>query len=306
MSSPPTGDVSGAYMAAALTLSLITTFTNLLIVASIARSHRLQTASNCLLLAQCVSDGLIGAVLPAVLLLRVPPRQPCLLPAALLASLAVTSVLTTVAIAVDRFTSLAQPLRYNNMVTRRHVVRYTTAAWSAGVAAGFAPTLARLWTGRTGCDADQLDRLVAAVLAAALYVPAALTVSACYLYVYCVARTHARAIQTVEKSLGRTSSLKRPAGRCWQLLLLMVAVFVGCWTPLLVAAVTRADWLYAGGEVARWLVLLAMSSAAWNPFLYSLHNADLRHGCARVLLTLLGRLGVRWPGAASSASMAFR
>lgn len=48
------------------------------------------------------------------------------------------------AIAVDRFTSLAQPLQYNNMITRTWVHRYIVAFWIYAFVVGFVPLIHKM------------------------------------------------------------------------------------------------------------------------------------------------------------------
>lgn len=48
-------------------------------------------------------------------------------------------VIVMAAIAVDRFTSLAQPLRYNNLITHQSVERYILMFWVYSGAVGLVP-----------------------------------------------------------------------------------------------------------------------------------------------------------------------
>ena len=50
-------------------------------------------------------------------------------------------VLMMSAIAVDRFTSLAQPLRYNNLITHASMERYILVFWIYSALAGCSPVL---------------------------------------------------------------------------------------------------------------------------------------------------------------------
>lgn len=54
-------------------------------------------------------------------------------------SLCCVSVLVMVAIAVDRFTSLARPLRYANLITHTAVERYIAVFWAYASLVGFTP-----------------------------------------------------------------------------------------------------------------------------------------------------------------------
>ncbi|KAF0311470.1 Adenosine receptor A2a [Amphibalanus amphitrite] len=299
------------FLLAGLLLSVLIVLANLLIVSAIVKFYRVQTASNCFLLTLSMSDGLIGVLLPVALLLQLagPPEDGysaplCLLPYCALAALSTVSILTTVAIAADRFTSLAQPLRYNNLVTRRGVQRYAAACWLYGLLVGLTPLALTLRQkdSSTGCGLALLDRTAAGALAGLVFLPVAGVMVTCYLYVYCVARTHAKAIQTVEVSLGRSGG---GSARCGQTLALTVGAFLLCWSPLCLCLVTQSAWFYDSGTARGWLSLLALSSAALNPFLYSFHSAELRYSCRRLLESVLGRCGVVWWGSVRSGSAAY-
>ena len=297
------------FLLAGLLLSVLIVLANLLVVSAIVKFYRVQTASNCFLLTLSVSDGLMGVLLPVALLLQLaaPERHSaplCLLPYCALAALGAVSILTTVAIAADRFTSLAQPLRYNNLVTRRGVQRYAAACWLCGLLVGLTPLALTLrQPAGASCGLALLDRTAAGALAGLVFLPVAGVMVTCYLYVYCVARTHAKAIQTVEVSLGRAGG---GSARCGQTLALTVGAFLFCWSPLCLCLVTQSGWFYGSGAARGWLALLAVSSAALNPFLYSFHSAELRYSCRRLLESVLGRCGVVWWGTVRPGSAAFR
>ncbi|XP_037072341.1 beta-3 adrenergic receptor-like [Pollicipes pollicipes] len=212
------------YLLAGLLLSVLIVLTNLLVVSSVVKFYRVQTASNCFLLTLSAADGLIGVVLPVTLLLELSGGSAAgatrlrLLPYCLLVAFSAVSVLTTVAIAVDRCTSLAQPLRYNNLVTRRCVSRFAAFSWAYGLLAGLALLGLHPWAdagGGSHAPVDLLDRTAASVITGVLFLPAAGVFVSCYLYVYCVARTHAKAIQTVEVSYVPRRGVLGRCGLVW-------------------------------------------------------------------------------------------
>ncbi|KAF0314761.1 hypothetical protein FJT64_000032 [Amphibalanus amphitrite] len=243
---PPWPELCAALFAAVtLLMAALIVVTNLLVAASVARTSR--TA--------CWAWRCRTALL-------VPPPAPAgplrLLPAAAVAALAVCSVLTTAAIAGDRCASLAWPLRYSGLVTRRAVARYVAAVWLCGLLVGAGVTC--LGPGpAAGCRMDAAERSLAAVAAGAVFIPAC-----------CV--------------LGRQLPVpaRRPAAAAAHCCCSVVAVFVVCWGPLAGGAVLRARWLGCGGPPRDWLLLLAACSAAANPFLYSLNSSELQLGLRKL------------------------
>lgn len=65
----------------------------------------------------------------------------CILPYCIVISLCSVSVLVTVAIAVDRLTSLAQPLRYKNIITHSSIEKYIAVFWIYAIAVGLSPLI---------------------------------------------------------------------------------------------------------------------------------------------------------------------
>ena len=65
----------------------------------------------------------------------------CILPYCIIISLCSVSVLVTVAIAVDRLTSLAQPLRYKNIITHSSIEKYIAVFWIYAIAVGLSPLI---------------------------------------------------------------------------------------------------------------------------------------------------------------------
>lgn len=127
---------------------------NALLLSALYRFKRLRTPSNYLLASLASSDLGVGVLLPVCVYLEVaasgagPGAGPaagalCALPHCLLTALCCASLLVMAAIAVDRFTSLAQPLRYNNLITHRSVERYIAALWLYAALVGFSPLTAR-------------------------------------------------------------------------------------------------------------------------------------------------------------------
>lgn len=62
----------------------------------------------------------------------------CVLPFAILLTFCAASLLSITLIALDRFTSVSQPLRYNHFVTMSNIHRFVTACWIYAILIGIA------------------------------------------------------------------------------------------------------------------------------------------------------------------------
>lgn len=118
---------------------------NSLVLVAMYRFKRLRTPSNYLILSLATSDLGIGMFMPVGMYLELGGGQNfisagvCLFSYGIAINLCCASVLIVVAIAVDRFTSLAQPLRYANSITQTAVERHIIVLWGYSFLVGFTP-----------------------------------------------------------------------------------------------------------------------------------------------------------------------
>lgn len=118
---------------------------NSLVLVAMYRFKRLRTPSNYLVMSLATSDLGIGMFMPVGMYLELggaenfTSSRMCLLNYGVATTLCCVSVLVMVAIAVDRFTSLARPLRYNNLITRSAIERYIVVFWVYSSLVGFTP-----------------------------------------------------------------------------------------------------------------------------------------------------------------------
>ncbi|KAK1132854.1 hypothetical protein K0M31_014222 [Melipona bicolor] len=227
-------------------LSPITVTGNSIILAAFYKYKRLRTASNYLLVSLAVSDFGVGVFMPFGMQLELSglPENGvstlCIVPYCIVIALCSVSVLVTVAIAVDRLTSLAQPLRYKNIITHSSIEKYIAVFWIYAIAVGLSPLIYANVAGETQSHSGNC-RFGAAVLppvrvflVVAVWAPSALVLLGCYMYVYLVARAHARAIYTVELSFRhQTQTLALP--RYGQTLAVTVGAFLVLWLPFQVS-----------------------------------------------------------------------
>lgn len=128
---------------------------NSLVLVAMYRFKRLRTPSNYLVMSLATSDLGIGMFMPVGMYLELGGAQNftsasvCLLSYGVAISLCCASVLVMVAIAVDRFTSLARPLRYANLITHTAVERYIMVFWGYASLVGFTPLGYAIYQGIT-------------------------------------------------------------------------------------------------------------------------------------------------------------
>ncbi|KYN37222.1 Adenosine receptor A2b [Trachymyrmex septentrionalis] len=286
-------------------LSPITVTSNSIILAAFYRYKRLRTASNCLLVSLAISDFGIGVFMPIGIQLELSglPENGvsalCIVPYCIAIALCSVSVLVTVAIAVDRLTSLAQPLRYKNIITHSSIEKYIAVFWMYAIAVGLSPLIyaqiiggMQSHSGNCRFDVAVLPP-VRVFLVVAVWAPSALVLLGCYMYVYLVARAHARAIYTVELSFRhQTQTLALP--RYGQTLAVTVGAFFILWLPFQTCMLV--DIFYGTNILSEWAVvwlglpILAHSGA--NPWIYAFHHGEMRIAAGKIAQDLVAVLGV--------------
>ncbi|XP_043274227.1 uncharacterized protein [Venturia canescens] len=288
-------------------LAPITISSNAMILAAFYRYKRLRTASNCLLASLAVSDFGVGVFMPFGMHLElsglpnnVEVSSVCIVPYCIVIALCSVSVLVTVAIAVDRLTSLAQPLRYKNIITHSSVEKYIAVFWLYSIAVGLSPLIYGHTMGFAQSSHSGNCRFNAAVrppvqvfLVLAVWAPSALVLLGCYMYVYLVARAHARAIYTVELSFRhQTQTMALP--RYGQTLALTVGAFLVLWLPF--QACMLLD-VFCGTKILSewvvvWLGLPILGHSAANPWIYAFHHGEMRVAAAKIAEDVVTRFGI--------------
>ncbi|CAL7950057.1 unnamed protein product [Xylocopa violacea] len=286
-------------------LSPITVTGNSIILAAFYRYKRLRTASNYLLVSLAVSDFGVGVFMPFGMQLELSglPENGvstlCIVPYCIVIALCSVSVLVTVAIAVDRLTSLAQPLRYKNIITHSSIEKYIAVFWIYAIAVGLSPLIYAEVAGETQPHSGNC-RFGAAVLppvrvflVVAVWAPSALVLLGCYMYVYLVARAHARAIYTVELSFRhQTQTLALP--RYGQTLAVTVGAFLILWLPFQTCMLLD---IFCGTNILTewaviWLGLPIMAHSGVNPWIYAFHHGEMRVAAGKITEELVALFGV--------------
>ncbi|KAL0269850.1 UNVERIFIED_CONTAM: hypothetical protein PYX00_007448 [Menopon gallinae] len=275
---------------------------NFLILSAVYRFKRLRTPSNYLVCSLATSDFGVGLFLPAGMYVELTESGSCLVAYCAAITLCSASVIVMAAIAVDRFTSLSQPLRYNDLITHTSMQRYLIGFWVYSIAVGFCPmvyihSLSRS-INRECFFPSLVDKSVQLFLFCTIYGPCCAILVLCYAYIYILARYHARAIYTVEISIRQGGSEHITVSRYGQTLAITVGCFVCLWTPfqscMLVDIFNGTKLL--GNWMSIYLSLPIFASSAINPWIYGYRNSEIRASVQRVIDDIFGKLGIPMQG----------
>uniref|UniRef100_T1J3K8 G-protein coupled receptors family 1 profile domain-containing protein n=1 Tax=Strigamia maritima TaxID=126957 RepID=T1J3K8_STRMM len=291
-----------------ITVSILVPFiliSNLLLLAAVRRCTRHRNPSNGFVISLASADAAVGIYLPFGAYFELSSSTAdcpslCVLPYCAIIAVCGVSVLSTTAIALDRYISLAKPLRYNNIITHQSVIRYVVVFWIYALLLASVPfihvqlTLTEL--PRPTCTFAIVHQRVRVFLFCTLYCPCAIVTSLCYAYVYLIARSHAQAISSVELSLRQhchNSQAFHP--RYGRTLALTVGLFLGLWLPFQVCMLSDAiggtHFLHTWIHVV--LALMGLANSGVNPWIYGYRSSELRLAFHRILIDVLAclRLG---------------
>jgi hypothetical protein len=257
---------------------------NLLIISVWLRFKRLRTPSNALIISLAAADLGFGLLLPVAIALdlSLPVDESCSFslcigPFAVLLTFCAASLLSMTAIALDRFTSVSQPLRYNHFITMSNVHKFITGCWTYALVIGISIPI--IFIQNIGPE------VVIAWLTVLLYGPCLVCAVVSYGYIYVVARNHARAIYSVEVSLhnGNTCEITDTAtlghsNRYGLTLAMILGSIIGCWLPIQVCAFVD---IFSQNTILmdrQWRLLAAtplVLSSLLNPWLYGYRCSEV-------------------------------
>ncbi|XP_030000634.1 histamine receptor H2a [Sphaeramia orbicularis] len=126
-------------------LILLTIGGNVLVCLAVCASRRLRCLTNCFIVSLAVTDLLLGAlVLPFSALLQLTDDWPlgpvfCNFYISMDVMLCTASILTLLAISVDRYMAVTMPLRYTSLVLPWRVAVAMVSVWTVSVAVSFLP-----------------------------------------------------------------------------------------------------------------------------------------------------------------------
>ncbi|XP_041710051.1 histamine H2 receptor [Coregonus clupeaformis] len=293
-------------------LILLTVCGNVLVCLAVCATRRLRCLTNCFIVSLAITDLLLGMlVLPFSALLQLSnwPLGPtiCNIYISLDVMLCTASILTLLAISLDRYLAVTAPLRYSSLVLPRRVALAMALVWAVSLAVSFLP-IHLGWNTVDGSvqNRDQGDNKTEcnfelnpsyAVVDASLtfYLPLLIM---CWTYhrILRIARAQARRIIHARPSLNNNNSPSSAPRHLTSVtavalrehkatvtLAAVIGAFVVCWLPyftLFTIMGLKEQNYPAAYPVVQWLGYI---NSALNPLLYAALNRDFRSAYARLL-----------------------
>ena len=285
-------------------VALILTFlfnvtSNVLVLLILSRNQRLRTCTNFFIANLCVVDLAAGILLiPASidsLFIQTEARRTsyklvCQFFGFVNSFYGVASSLAVAVIALDRYHSILNCLRYETIVTQRRTVFVITWTWLQAIVVSICPILG--WGHFSlnpnqlcsRCITDNQGFILLKTVTCVLF-PYLITVF-CYTRIHIVARRHAKTIVSIKvrDATNKPKGVNLSASKKTIMVYVVLGVYTICWIPLYTLNVLIL--FYPAAKIPDELLLIAtlltLLNSACNPIMYALITSQFRNGLKRV------------------------
>uniref|UniRef100_A0A8C6UF11 Histamine receptor H2 n=1 Tax=Neogobius melanostomus TaxID=47308 RepID=A0A8C6UF11_9GOBI len=268
-------------------LIIITVGGNVLVCLAVGLSRRLWRISNCFVVSLAITDLLLG-LLALPFSASVELRRGrwslggvlCNLYVSIDVTLCTSSILTLMAISVDRYMAITAPLSYSRRVTTVRVILATVAIWTCSLAVAFLPINMGWNTDKEGqyCQFEWNNSYVVVYATGTFYAPL-LLMTGMYLCIFREARKQVSFCRTLDTH----KAMLKAQSYCT--LAAVLGAFVICWLPYFtyITCMGMKGQRISPNTSHSVVLWLGYFNSALNPILYPAFNRDF-HRAYRELL----------------------
>uniref|UniRef100_A0A3B3DAH6 Adenosine receptor A2 n=1 Tax=Oryzias melastigma TaxID=30732 RepID=A0A3B3DAH6_ORYME len=296
------------YIGLELVIALLAVAGNILVCWSVCLNSNLQSITNFFVVSLAVADIAVGLLaIPFAITISVgfcAEFHGCLFIACFVLVLTQSSIFSLLAIAVDRYIAINNPLRYNSLVTGQRAKGIIAFCWVLSVAIGLTPMFGwnstittsenkRCSEGMTECFFEKvvtLHYMVYFNFFGCVLVPLFLML-VIYIHIFMAAR---RQLRLMTLKVSSRSFLQREV-RAAKSLAIIVGLFALCWLPLHI--INCYNHLCQNCErphilVMNIAIILSHANSAVNPFIYAYRIREFRQTFQKICQTAV--IGPSW------------
>ncbi|XP_048587236.1 tyramine receptor Ser-2 isoform X3 [Nematostella vectensis] len=207
-----------------------------------------------------------------------------------------TSILTLLAVAVERFKTLKDPLnkfRESHSVTHRRAIIAIFTLWGYSIMFAVVPLIGWRRSDVSVIDGQcifNITHVYSALSSVVNFLLPVILTAYLYVRIFMIAHRHAPGAATQQNTDHKAMYRNIRAART---VAVIVFAFFLCWAPFTVLSVTMATCYTCthavSSELFSALLLLGYTNSALNPFLYSFKDKRFRVTCVRMLRSLRSR-----------------
>uniref|UniRef100_A0A8C4R8H4 Adenosine receptor B1a n=1 Tax=Eptatretus burgeri TaxID=7764 RepID=A0A8C4R8H4_EPTBU len=277
-----------AYTIAEVVISVLSIVGNGLVCIAVMRTRHLQTITNYFIVSLAVADICVGIVaIPSAILEEFGlPRHNFHLCVLMLSSIVVfteSSVLSLLAVAVERYLAIFSPLRYQALMTHRNALITILIAWIFSIVIGLVPTMG--WHLPPPKNGNCFFILVVNMsynvnfIFFGCFLPPLLFMFFIYTHIFLEVRRQLRKIATegdlTKKEIKTATSL-----------FLVLFIFCLCWLPLHIINIIflHCPSCYMPFPLVSASIILSHINSAVNPIFYSFRMRSFRRAFLNIIL----------------------
>ncbi|XP_077053881.1 adenosine receptor A3-like [Siphateles boraxobius] len=274
---------------------------NVLVIWAVWRSGALNQTPFCLIVSLAMADFLVGAVaIPLAVVVDVQLKIPfhaCLFISCVLFVPLQASVLTLLAIAVDRCLRVCIPFRYKSTVTKKHSWIIAAVCWILASVLGFLPmfgwynhdTLTHYNSSSIDCQFIAVipDSYLVHFICEWCFLPPLAVMITLYGYIFFkMRRQRVRAGVAAE-----TGAYNQKEHKLARSLVLVLALFIVCWVPLhLIQAIRYYNQNIHIPSIALYFgILLSHGNSMVNPVVYAFKIPKIKQEYRKIWRRVIGR-----------------
>ncbi|XP_071598926.1 melanopsin-like isoform X2 [Heliangelus exortis] len=268
---------------------------NLLVLYAFCSNKKLRTPQNYFIMNLAVSDFLMSASQAPMCFVNSLHKEwilgdiGCNLYAFCGALFGITSMMTLLAISIDRYLVITKPLQSLQWTSKKHTLQIIAIVWLYSLGWSVAPLLG--WSSYVpeglmiSCTWDYVtyspsNRSYTMILCCCVFFIPLIIIFHCYLFMFLAIRRTGRDVQKLG-SCSRKSYLSQSIRNEWKLAkiaFVVIIVFVLSWSPY--ACVTLIAWAGRGSTLTPYSksvpAIIAKASAIYNPIIYAIIHPRYR------------------------------